>query len=585
MNNEISKETEKSNNAILYGSLVAFSIGSLGILGYFLMNKKRKKINVVELNELFTRVDNIRAKIEDVNLVKKELQNTLEELMNYDWESINIKNNKEREFLLNLKDIIHFKLNYFDESYERAFELIKISLEKFNHMMNMKQSMQTKNLTLSFLMTHMFVLSTRAFNYKLKNSQEIVEEIKKIWMLMNLDRKQLRSSKMLEMSFGVRKSLVKVLMMRRRYAEVLEKHFDLIEEYKTATPNLDMIEMMVSIWNASLKEGTIKQQQKSKEVVKNLVMETFKTHGTGMLNISVSDYDLYFDSFIDSIGEDGLKTKMTFCVFNNGVPVDCKIKLTDVDEKIVYKEQFVKKKELPVEIKNKELLITQSREIELQKDSMEHVRHIFKQESTSVSKDEPKDVFLGICIENRLNIYNTKSSEFKLASGIYTITFSIEEDKQFKEIGKLMAINTLNSQNTSLDKLLRELNMLPKEPVPFIVYLFEFMSIYLDSYHTLDFEKPFNFIKKGGIDMITDISSEELKVFIYTVFISSIYYDLCLLTFDLDFFKTFSVKILEILENHKGEMGRNKSVMTNLYRFSIKFFLYFEAIDLAEDCK
>ena len=66
--------------------------------------------------------------------------------------------------------------------------------------------------------------------------------------------------------------------------------------------------------------------------------------------IPVSSYDIYFDSFYDTISEKGVKTNIIFGVFKDAMPLDCKIKLEDMNGNILF-EEFVKKQEIPEECK------------------------------------------------------------------------------------------------------------------------------------------------------------------------------------------------------------------------------------------
>ena len=172
-------------------------------------------------------------------------------------------------------------------------------------------------------------------------------------------------------------------------------------------------------------------------------------------HLAISKYDFYFDSVFDEISPNGISSRIIFGVFKEGVPVDCKIIITDAEEKTVFFEELVKKKEIPVEILKKERVITVTRYRSLIKDTQEYLNNYYNYENEIEEEKTLQDDKL----ENNFNMMCTKSSTFNIREGIFMLTYQVDEGNGKKIVAKHLFSKRLNNE-IKMGKLFKELGWL-----------------------------------------------------------------------------------------------------------------------------
>lgn len=193
-------------------------------------------------------------------------------------------------------------------------------------------------------------------------------------------------------------------------------------------------------------------KEKEKIIKKNFVLFTkyMKEETRNDVIISLSKYDVYFDSILEEVGPNGLSSKIIFVVTKEGKPIDCKVKIMSLNEKVVLFEELVKKKEIPIEISKKERIITCSAYQKLLLNTKsKDVEVIFQK-----TKDEKKTMIVADCIEETLLFMTNQTSSFQLKKGIFVISFEVDEGNgkifQFKTLVKRIIDSSSVAFNNSL---------------------------------------------------------------------------------------------------------------------------------------
>ena len=91
-------------------------------------------------------------------------------------------------------------------------------------------------------------------------------------------------------------------------------------------------------------------KNKIKNFAIQMTKECSKLGTTVMVNVSVSKYDFYFDSIYECVSKNGINCNLVFFALKDGLPIDCHVKIQDLDGKNVIFEQLVKKKDFPEEL-------------------------------------------------------------------------------------------------------------------------------------------------------------------------------------------------------------------------------------------
>jgi hypothetical protein len=232
---------------------------------------------------------------------------------------------------------------------------------------------------------------------------------------------------------------------------------------------------MGMIYNAVLLGKNVSNELKNKVkliYIKNF-LEMSKQGPLDSLTLTLSKYDFYFDSCLEEITPNGICSRIVFAVFKNAIPIDCKITISDVHEKKIYFEEFVKKKDIPKEIQRNERVTTASNYRNLMKNTQEYVtKYYFGEFSDEHSENL---TFFDHKLENHSNTMCSFTSPFHANEGYFLITYTVDEGNGNVVVAKHLFNKKINTDNQKLDSILKELKWLY-----FFIPFFFFFNILTD---------------------------------------------------------------------------------------------------------
>ena len=152
---------------------------------------------------------------------------------------------------------------------------------------------------------------------------------------------------------------------------------------------------------------------------------------------------------MEEVGKEGIKTTLIFGVYRDAVPIDCKIKIMDLEEKTVYHEEFVKKA-----IYHEDLL-------KMDKNRIVESKHISDFHSkTNFFKKDNHQIIIEDALELTFRLYSTFISRIHLKAGIFVISFEVDDGYGNKHVAKTIFNKQVDTSNKEMGLLLKELGWL-----------------------------------------------------------------------------------------------------------------------------
>eukprot|EP01091_Cochliopodium_minus_P012220 TRINITY_DN365_c0_g1_i3.p1 TRINITY_DN365_c0_g1~~TRINITY_DN365_c0_g1_i3.p1 ORF type:complete len:945 (-),score=277.90 TRINITY_DN365_c0_g1_i3:100-2934(-) len=499
--------------------LGALSLGALTYIAYYLSSKKKYKLVRKDIKELEQAAMNDFEK-SNINSMKKNL----DILLKYDWKELDMKKKEDRNlYLFSLRNVILNMGLILGDKFDVVMELLDISLEKLNQILSQPLlTQEEKYVMLGLISTFDLILSSRKFNMHFKYNDHLPNQLKKILIILdNKKNKRNLIKDLADNKMALRCSIVDALMMREKYNEIVDKYLVLIDDPRFSKmlerPLTENFCLLTSFYNVVDKSTKVTEEyrQKVKKFCREYATKLSSVVLITGISVSIGRYDFFLDSLKDEINSEGISTKLIFAALKDGVPIDCKIKIKDLNEKVIYHEEVVKKKQLPKEFLGKDKVILRSVLDSLEVESDNQMLEYFYHDK----KFSDSQAIINNNVEANFKYYAAKSSSFCVNKGFLVVCFEVDEGQGYKEVAKFFTIKSLSSKNEKLTQVLRDKDWLPKTGVNLIIFLQDHLIWHLDTFHS-----------SKNIDKCRQFLEKRDMVKFNTLFINEHYFYECLFT-------------------------------------------------------
>ena len=129
-----------------------------------------------------------------------------------------------------LRNVMYHSIYVFGERFKEVLDLICATNEKCIQVIQQKATIKDRDLLNEFFFVAGSILCSRNFNIHLKYNDRIISELKKISIIVDSDKRTQRKTDVYNhMKIESKRSLLKALLMRENYQEIVDKHLSFME--------------------------------------------------------------------------------------------------------------------------------------------------------------------------------------------------------------------------------------------------------------------------------------------------------------------------------------------------------------------